>query len=483
MTDTIRNCPSGFVENYEVGVNRRDRFIVLGFNKMSAHYIGFISDTVERSSYVNRMDMGSNESESVHNRPITVLQETVANILPVNVIAPISGVNNILLQDIVSKFCRDTDMNVNVPISNVALQVMVTDDVLVDVIDDVLLQCENCLRISTSLLSLDVQQLTCTYTDRKMKLLIDSKGACLTQCLCCDCRFYLNAQCTFVSKSKWVHGWPAAIACLLTRPQHGSIQGAVWKMFPLTHRESWSKLALSTKFDTSQCCEFIDFGVAILQYAQRKSATESDFVKLMDETCMPCVKCPAGCCQYVEKCDPLPLNRFLAWKFGISIFGGDCKLLSGARTDWPMSSVLLGKFPVTPGMTVTENGLCMLLCDFHGGNLRKAIVHVPLHPVLEDLGSQMLDIDAAAYLSPNTIHEGRMGRWTNSSHVLNAIGSHAGISPSSIGQHVDNVCQGADFRLGTATFLAANHREDVRRTIEAQYMEMAEGRRLLEKDL
>jgi hypothetical protein len=42
-TDRVRNCASGFVESYRVGVNKLDMSIVIGFNKMTAHYVGFVS--------------------------------------------------------------------------------------------------------------------------------------------------------------------------------------------------------------------------------------------------------------------------------------------------------------------------------------------------------------------------------------------------------------------------------------------------------
>ena len=55
-----------------------------------------------------------------------------------------------------------------------------------------------------------------------------------------------------------------------------------------------------------------------------------------------------------------------------------------------------------------------------------------------DLGFQIPDTCAAAILTPNVIRAGRMGKWTNSSHVVTAIGGYTGISSSSIAEKYDS---------------------------------------------
>jgi hypothetical protein len=98
----------------------------------------------------------------------------------------------------------------------------------------------------------------------------------------------------------------------------------------------------------SQHCDFTDISACISRYdAQTKSGSIADFVTANDETCFPCVKCPAGC-------GPLEVHHFLAWKLGLVFFDCDRELRTGARTDWPRSSFELDVFPVTPGMVVNE---------------------------------------------------------------------------------------------------------------------------------
>jgi hypothetical protein len=132
---------------------------------------------------------------------------------------------------------------------------------------------------------------------------------------------------------------------------------------------------------------------------------------------------------------------------------------------------------------VNERGLCILLCTSHGGSLGDAIVHAPRHPILGNLGAQMPDLNAAAILTPNVVRAGRMGKLTNSSHVINAVGGYSGISSSWISQHLDSDYYRPDERLGAATFMAVNNRDDVRRTVLLRYLEMPDGRDLFEHDL
>ena len=57
-----------------------------------------------------------------------------------------------------------------------------------------------------------------------------------------------------------------------------------------------------------------------------KSGVIADFVKAMDDTSFPCVKCPAGCFAYMDECCSLTFNHFLAWKLDVSVFDADSEL-------------------------------------------------------------------------------------------------------------------------------------------------------------
>ena len=198
----------------------------------------------------------------------------------------------------------------------------------------------------------------------------------------------------------------------------------------------------------------------------------------MDDFAWPSVKCPAGCNSYVDDCRTFAFNHFLAWKFNVTIYGGNDKYLTGARSDWPRSTIDLNVFFSNPGVLVTEEGLSVMFCENHGKGLFEPIIHVPRNPVLGNMGLPYPDTTAAAILTPNVIRAGRMGKWTNSTHVINAIGGYTGISSSTISQRLD-LCV-SDDRLLASEFLSANHRPDVMTTLHRQYSGRLDGEKLFE---
>ena len=205
-----------------------------------------------------------------------------------------------------------------------------------------------------------------------------------------------------------------------------------------------------------------------------KSGDSGQFIKSNDDFAFPSVKCPAGCYSFVNECTSIPFNHLLAWKFNLSIFGGDPKFLKGARSDWIESRrMVLGKFLVIPGLVVNEEGLSIMLCESHGKGLLKSIIHVPKHPFLGDLGLPFVDTTAAAILTPNVIRNGMLGKWTHSNHVVNFVGGYTGLSTSSIAQRVD--LSVLDDRLFGSEFFSAENRPDVFNLLKNKYCEQRNG--------
>ena len=101
--------------------------------------------------------------------------------------------------------------------------------------------------------------------------------------------------------------------------------------------------------ETPEVPLFVDF----TQHSHRyntliKSGNIGDFIAAMTDYAFPCVKCPAGCFAFVDECIRIPFNHFLDWKFDLRFFGADRKYLAGARRDWPVSSLQLEVFRVSP---------------------------------------------------------------------------------------------------------------------------------------
>jgi len=110
-----------------------------------------------------------------------------------------------------------------------------------------------------------------------------------------------------------------------------------------------------------------------------------------------------------------------------------------------------------------------MYCTSHGKGLQSSFVHVPKNPVLKDHGLQYADKCAAAVLTPNVIRAGKMGRWTNSTHVIKAVGGYTGISSSTLACDVNRTV--LDERLAMAECLAMEHRPDVYNICRERFVE------------
>jgi hypothetical protein len=300
-------------------------------------------------------------------------------------------------------------------------------------------QCANCMRCDTSAVPLCLLACKASYARRHISLV---KRADLDETLvfCYDCRVYLQVGSKYPGKDLWAHSWPAAIAYLLRHDSYAAIRSRLWHFLPDVHRQSWQVLAGEMNLDTSDSMAdaFKDVTSHLSRYeALTKSGVIADFLSAMKDYSFPCVKCPAGCFAYVDECNTVSFKHFIAWKFAVSIYGGNATQLNGAQNDWPMSSLQLGTFLVSPSVIINAQGLSVLVCKFHKNGLTKPLIHVPSNPVLGDIGFQSPDKTAASILTPNMIRAGRMSKWTNSSHVINAVGGYTGISSSSIAQRVD----------------------------------------------
>ena len=480
---------TAFAKDYDDGVVHRDRVVTVGYNAAEGHYIGLRSLSVP--AVTNVESAGQRVPFRSVSRKASIVQEPMS----------LGSISSVMDQDDV----EPTAMSIG---SISGLTVQEADKVIADDADDVFsedvgervathgrndtsmsigsepcldghecqqgsqIQCDNCRRSETDKCRLQLKLYTGKFVLRRIRLLpADS----VEYVLCESCHVYLREK---ISPSKlWCHGWPSVIVCLLTLCKFSHLRSEVWNMLPPIHRQCWrfhaTTLGLTTEVNTPSL--FQDFTADYERYSVLiKSGKISDFMCAMSDFAFPCVKCPAGCFAYVDECKNVSFNHYLDWKFGLTFFNGQGRYLKGAREDWPITSLQLGTFKVTPGLMVdAEQGLCFMMCATHGKGLLHSIVHVPRNPVLGDLGFQIPDTCAAAVLTPNVIRAGRMGRWTNSSHVVTAIGGYTGISSSSIAEKYD--CTFHNERLGTACTLAMRHRPDIYEVCQNRLADMPGG--------
>ena len=258
---------------------------------------------------------------------------------------------------------------------------------------------------------------------------------------------------------------------MLCKQKYKNIREKLWSLLLESYRDSWSELATSVGLNCNidEASVFIDVTDHVNKFESLTSnGIIVEFIFAIDGYAFPQVRCPAGCYAYLDECSCVQFNHFLAWKLNLVVFNDDAKYFAGARLDWPTSVLEFNNFRVWSSLVADEqSGLSVLLCRLHGKGLLKSIIHCPTNPVLGNIGFQFLDTSAEAILTPNIITAGKMGRWSDSNHVILAVGGYSGISSSSIAQRLDQCHQSK--RLSESSCLAMMRRPEVLRTYVERY--------------
>ena len=220
--------------------------------------------------------------------------------------------------------------------------------------------------------------------------------------------------------------------------KYENIREKLWNLLIESYCDNWSELAKSVGLSCNieEASVFIEVRDHVNRFESlTNSGIIAEFIYAMDGYAFPQVRCPAGCYAYLDECSCVQFNHLLAWKLNLVVLNGNAKYFPGARLDWPTSVLELGNFRVWLSLVAEEqSGLSVLLCRRHGKRLSKSIIHCPMNPVLVNIGFQFPDPCAATILMPNIITAGKMGRWSNSNHVVLALGGFSSISSSSIAQ-------------------------------------------------
>lgn len=473
--DGFDGRPNCFAKLYEDGVTQHNRLLTVGFNAAEAHYIALVpshtlhaarNGTCERpcdipelpcsaTSVLSDKRITRSSSQCIRRSTQSGMSPEVSSTDSIGITrthcaasatAPTAGLQVNGVAEMTERLCSQPFASASLP--GVHKQASSVQNNKCDT-------CSNCLRRSTYDSRLEFSTADSSRSKRRTFRLIAVKDSYVN--VCSSCHAYLSSS--VKTTNFWQHGWPSAIACLLTQAKYSNISKALCSQLPLRLRQSWSELGLS--MDVSNDDAFEDFTPALDRYMHlTKSGRLDDFVSAMTEYAFPCVKCPAGCFAYIDECRPVPFHHYINWKFGLSVFNSKTAYLKGARSNWPVSSLELRKFFVRPGLILDkELGLSFLICKCHGKGLLNSVVHVPTNPVLGNVGLQFPDVSAAAVLTPNVIRAGRMGRWTNSNHVVAAVGGYGGISTSSLAVKYDSVI--VDDRIAASSCLAMRQRSDI----------------------
>ena len=481
--DGRNNKATAWFYDYDEGVHcLNNDFIMVGYNKAVNHYVGLgrVSRIALLTVPAGNVLQSSNYSVlNVVSHVFCDADNVVSNADNVHVLHSIVD-NDDRVCSVDDAAAQSDDDNSGVADVSVAHDVDADDaDMVYDEVNDNVAsvaadaipsnlhkQCASCKRVETEHFKLNLLLYSCKLIRKQISMLSGVRDKVV---LCDLCFPYVTNK--LQTMSKWKYGWASAIAYMLSNAKYQNIRCQLWDMLPARHKECWRGFAESVGIN---CCDlqrsavFVDATERLSRYeTMTKSGVISDFIACNDDYAFPEVRCPAGCFAYVDECACVQFHHFIAWKLGAVVFNGDAKYFIGARLDWPSSVEQLGCFSVRPSVVVDSiRGLCVLMCRHHGNGLLKSFVHVPLNPVLGDMGLQLTDTCAAAMLVPNVVRAGRMGKWTNSSHVVAAVGGYSGISSSSIAAKVDQ--RPLNKRLSASSCLAMNNRPDVLNTFRAR---------------
>ena len=190
-------------------------------------------------------------------------------------------------------------------------------------------------------------------------------------------------------------------------------------------------------------------------------------MRWLDAHSFPSVKCPLGCCIFIDDLEwgtaaLMPASHYLRTIIpNFTSFRADAMELAGARPDWPSIHNSLS-WSVAPSLVVdSKAGLCFVTCSA-GRHARPnhQFIHVPRNPVLKDKPLDYIDPLATATISPNFVRGGGSNRHTTSYSVVRQVGGAGGLSTFRLGvRPAGDLLSPVDY---AASGLVLQHRTDIR---------------------
>ena len=158
----------------------------------------------------------------------------------------------------------------------------------------------------------------------------------------------------------------------------------------------------------------------------------ADLKQNFDKFPLPDVVCPWGCWDFVEKCQTLSFECFLASidaDFRYSTHKES--LLRGVTSNFPQGFTLLQKFEITPAVIIEDGHLAYLTCSKHSGETLQYL-HPPRNPILSSVSPNKPERLALTQQQLNIVKTGKPKFNSHSSHLIEERGSFTGISSSTL---------------------------------------------------
>ena len=301
----------------EPDVSRCGEFIVIGFDSVSAHYVGFQPERVnlnipipihpEPSNVSTKMK--SNPPQSIHASLMdNEMSETENMYETSNINTPMD------FRSIPGSRVPSTSEPMSVTVDDVSTRFVFpphdsdNDNVFFFLNDK---QCRNCLRNDSPTYPLKLKYCRGKYTQRNVRLLkVTDKNEQFI--LCYDCQIYLEIDSYACVRNLWTNGWPCVIRCLLSCAKYSNIRVKIWESIPMSQRYSWRTAAVELGLDINSSCTFSDYTSDVERFQSYiKSGIIAQFISAMDDYAFPSVKCPAGCFAFLDQCSTMPFNHFI----------------------------------------------------------------------------------------------------------------------------------------------------------------------------
>ena len=295
------------------------------------------------------------------------------------------------------------------------------------------LTCDKCLRTSTVPYDIGV----CTYNASELQFKNRKFGQKLPSTdfihLCTSCYRYTTDSSSFKT------AWPSILSSYwVSEDKDEAIVEKILTLLPCTIIElfclSMEKYSLKFK-NVLQRTKLVvtdrtsDRSLLLRNKVELKGA---DLKQNYDNFPLPDVVCPWGCWDFVEKCQTLSFECFLA-NIDPDFRSSTHKelVLTGVTSNFPQGFTLLQKFAIAPAVVIEDGHLVYLTCSKHSGETLQYL-HPPRNPILSSVSTNKPERLALIQQQLNMVKTGKPKFNSHSSHLIEERGSFNGISSSTL---------------------------------------------------
>ena len=295
--------------------------------------------------------------------------------------------------------------------------------------------CDKCLRKSTESYDIGV----CTYDSSELHIKNRKFGQKLPSTgrisLCTSCITY-----TTTDARSFKTAWPSILSSYwVSEDKDEAILEKIISLLPCTilemychSMEKYSQVFKSVLERTKLVVadRTSDRSLLLRNNVELKGA---DLKRNYDKFPLPDVVCPWGCWDFVEKCQTLSFECFLA-NIDPDFRNSNHKesLLKGVTSNFPQGFTLLQKFEITPAVIIEDDGhFAYLSCSKHSGETLQYL-HPPRNPILSSVSPNKPERLAVTQQQMNIVKTGKPKFNSHSSHLIEERGSFTGISSSTL---------------------------------------------------